>query len=200
MGLTLEYPDGATPLSHEDLLALIPSHITTQGQLNEWEFVNVGKGERWAFARRQENILSIGFMWSLHKQMFGDTWKWAGATRIRETIPGVAPETIEVETKKLCENVKVQLEHKSWAIDEIAARFHHLLVKIHPFPNGNGRFSRTMTDLLLVRNNADRFTWGEGDLISDSEVRKRYISGLRSADEKNYGPLFAFVRSVGRRT
>ena len=199
MGLTLEYPDGATPLSPEDLLALIPSHITTQGQLNEWEFVNVDKGERWAFARRQENILTIDFMWNLHKQMFGDTWKWAGKRRTSETIPGVAPEAIEVETKKLCENVKAQLEHKNWVIDEIAARFHHLLVKIHPFPNGNGRFSRTMTDLLLVHNDAEQFTWGEGDLTSDGDVRKRYISALRFADEKDYGPLFGFVRSVGRR-
>lgn len=198
MGLVLEYPDGATPLSHEDLLALIPSHITTQGQLNEWEFVNVGKGEDWVFSRKQKNIFSIDFMWSLHKQMFGDTWKWAGKTRNSETIPGIAPESIEVETKKLCENVKVQLEYKSLGIDEIAARFHHLLVKIHPFPNGNGRFSRTMTDLLLVHNGAERFTWGAGDLISNtSEVRKRYISALRIADEKIYEPLFDFVRSGG---
>ena len=198
MGLTLEYPEGATPLSPEDLAGLIPSYITTRGQLNEWEFVNVGKGERWAFARRQENILSIDFMWSLHRQMFGDTWRWAGKTRTRETIPGIAPETIEIETKKLCENVKVQIEYQTWTVDEIAARFHHLLVKIHPFPNGNGRFARTMTNLLLVYNNAELFTWGEGDLITNSEVRKRYISALRFADEKDYGPLFGFVRSVGR--
>jgi len=198
VGLELEYPEGATPLSAEDLAGLIPSHITTRGQLNEWEFVNVGKGELWAFSKRQEDILSIAFMWSLHKQMFGDTWRWAGTRRIAETNLGIAPETIEIETKKLCENVKVQIEYKSWGIDEVAARFHHLLVKIHPFPNGNGRFSRTMSDLLLVRNNAERFTWGEGDLINDSEVRKRYISALRLADQKNYDALFSFVRSVSR--
>lgn len=198
MGLTLEYPDGATPLTAEDLAGLIPSHITTRGQLNEWEHVNVGKGEDWAFAKKQENMLSIDFMWRLHKEMFGDTWKWAGATRLRETNLGIAPESIEIEAKTLCENVKVQIEHKVWTVDEIAARFHHLLVKIHPFPNGNGRFSRTMADLLLAYNGAERFTWGDGDLIDDGEVRKRYILALRAADGKDYGPLFGFVRSIGR--
>ena len=198
MGLTLDYPEGATPLSAEDLAGLIPSHLTTRGQLNEWEFLNVTEGERWASGRRHENILSIDFMWRLHRRMFDGTWKWAGSTRIRETIPGIALEQIEIETKQLCENVKAQIEHKSPSIDEIAARFHHLLVKIHPFPNGNGRFSRTMTDLFLMQNGAERFTWGAGDLINDGEVRKRYISALRSADGKDHGSLFGFVRSVGR--
>ena len=100
MGLILDYPEGATPLSPEDLAGLIPSHLTTRGQLNEWEFLNVAEGERWAFARSHENILSIDFMWSLHKRMFDGTWKWAGSTRIRETIPGIAPEQIEIETDR----------------------------------------------------------------------------------------------------
>ncbi|MGH9428935.1 MAG: mobile mystery protein B, partial [Terriglobia bacterium] len=77
MGLTLDYPEGATPLSPEDLAALIPSHIANRWQLNEWEFLNVAEGERWAFARRHENILSIDFMWSLHKRMLDETWEWA---------------------------------------------------------------------------------------------------------------------------
>jgi Fic-DOC domain mobile mystery protein B len=196
VGLKLEYPEGATPLSPEDLEGLVPSHITTRAQLNEWESVNVGKGEQWAFATRQKEILSIDFMWTLHKQMFGDTWQWAGKRRIRETIPGIAPEAIEGETKNLCENVKVQLKDKQWGIDEIAARFHHLLVAIHPFPNGNGRFARTMTDLVLVHSNAQAFTWGAGDLINNGEVRSRYIAALRRADAKDYGPLFNFVRST----
>ena len=198
MGLILDYPEGATPLSAEDLAGLIPSHLTTREQLNEWEFLNVAEGERWAFARSHENILSIDFMWSLHKRMFDGTWKWAGSKRIRETIPGIAPEQIEIETKQLCENVKMQIRDKSWPIDEIAARFHHLLVKIHPFPNGNGRFSRTMTDLFLAHNGVERFTWGAGDLINDGEVRKRYIAALRSADGRDHRPLFGFVRSIGR--
>lgn len=197
--LKLEYPPGATPLDPDDAAGLIPDQITTQGQLNDWEYLNVAKGEEWALTTREKNILSIKFVQTLHEKMFGDTWSWAGAIRRKETLPvGVAPENIRPELKTLLENVDAQIKDGSWRIEEIAARFHHKMVYIHPFPNGNGRFSRTMTDLLLVRNGAERFTWGAGDLINDGEVRKRYISALRSADERNYGPLFGFVRSAGR--
>lgn len=197
MGITIEYPTGATPLDAEDLAALIPSHLTTRQQLNDWEMLNVREGEGWAFSRKQENILSIDFMQTLHKRMFGDTWSWAGKIRTKETLPvGIAPETIEIEIKKLCQDVEAQVQHGAWHLDEIAARFHHRLVFIHPFPNGNGRFSRTMADLLLVQNGKDRFTWGAEDLNRDGEVRDRYLSALRAADAKDYGLLFGFIRDT----
>ncbi len=139
-------------------------------------------------------------MQTLHKRMFGDTWRWAGEIRKTEKNVGVAPENIEVELKKLCDDVQAQLKDKAWNIDEIAARFHHRLVYIHPFPNGNGRFARTMTDLLLVQNGADRFTWGKANLNSDGEARDRYISALRAADAKNYASLFDFVRDTPKKS
>ena len=195
MGINLHYPVGATPLDPNEAAGLIPDHITTQEQLNEWEYRNVSQGERWAFARKRKNILSFDFMKALHKRMFGDTWSWAGERRTTEKTIGIAPENIAVELKKLCENVESQLKYKSWPIDEIAARFHHRLVYIHPFPNGNGRFARTMTDLLLVQNGKERFTWGATDLIGDGEIKHQYISALRAADAKDYTHLFGFVRS-----
>lgn len=197
MGIKIEYPVGATPLDKEDAAALKPGHLTTREQLNEWESLNILEGESWAFSKRQENMLSIDFMQMLHKHMFGDTWGWAGLIRTKETLPiGIAPERIEIEIKKLCRDVEVQIEDGGWGIDEIAARFHHRLVFIHSFPNGNGRFSRTMTDLLLVQNGKGRFTWGGEDLNRNGEVRDRYISALRAADAKDYSPLFGFVRST----
>jgi len=196
VGIKPEYPVGATPLDPDDAAALIPGHVTTREQLNDWEMLNIREGEAWAFARRHENILSIDFMQKLHKRMFGDTWGWAGKTRTKETLPvGIAPENIAVELKKLCEDVESQLKYKSWPIDEIAARFHHRLVYIHPFPNGNGRFARTMTDLLLVQNGKKRFTWGAADLIGDGEIKHQYISALRAADARDYTHLLRFVRS-----
>lgn len=196
MGIKIEYPVGATPLDAGDAAALIPSHLTTQKQLNEWEMLNVREGEGWAFSKRQENILSIDFMQTLHKHMFGNTWDWAGQIRKKETSPvGIAPENIRIEIKELCEDVEAQIKDRGWHIDEIAARFHHRLVFIHPFPNGNGRFARLMTDLLLVQNGEERFTWGSGDLNGDGKVRGRYISALHAADSRNYGPLLKFVRS-----
>jgi Fic-DOC domain mobile mystery protein B len=195
VGIDHESPPGATPLDPDEAEGLIPDHITTQGQLNRWELRNVLAGETWAFGAKRSNILSIEFMQTLHKKMFGDTWRWAGNFRKTEKNIGVAPETIETGLKELCEDVKAQLKYKSWPLDEIAARFHHRLVYIHPFPNGNGRFARTMSDLLLVEHGAERFSWGAGDLVSNtSEVRNRYISALQAADRKDYRELFAFVR------
>ena len=196
MGIDFKYPAGATPLDLDEAADLIPRHISNQGQLNAWELRNVLEGENWAFAGKRANMLSLGFMQTLHKRMFGDTWRWAGKFRKTEKNIGVAPENIHIELKKLCDDVRAQLEHESWDIDEIAARFHHRLVSIHSFPNGNGRFARTMTDLLLVHNGAERFTWGKTDLNADGGVRKRYIAALRAADAKNYAILFDFVRNT----
>ncbi|HYA27393.1 MAG TPA: mobile mystery protein B, partial [Acidobacteriota bacterium] len=184
-----------TPLDPGETAGLIPSHITTQQQLNEWELANILEGERWAFGRRHKDLLSIQFVGALHKRMFGNTWSWAGMFRNSEKNIGVAPEGIQPELLKLCKDVKAQLEHKSQRLDEIAARFHHRLVSIHPFANGNGRLARTMTDLLLVQNGAERFTWGAGNLVAAGSARQRYLDALRQADARNYGPLFAFVRS-----
>lgn len=196
MGVELKYPAGATPLDPDEIAGLIPSHISNQGQLNAWEFQNVLRGDTWAFASKRTDILSLEFMQTLHSKMFGDTWRWAGQIRETEKNIGVAPEQIRVEIKKLCGDVKVQLEHKNLPFDEIATRFHHRLVCIHPFPNGNGRFARVMTDLLLVHNGRERFSWGAGDLIGDGEVRGKYISALRAADTKDHEPLRMFVRSA----
>lgn len=197
MGIKIEYPVGATPLDADDSAALVQGHLATREQLNDWETLNVSKGEDWAFSKRHENILSIDFMQALHKRMFGDTWGWAGKIRTKETLPvGIAPEGIEIEIKKLCQDVEAQIKDGGWQIDEIAAKFHHRLVFIHPFTNGNGRFSRTMTDLLLVQNGKDRFTWGGEDLNRNGEVRDRYMSALHAADAKDYKPLFGFVRNT----
>ena len=107
---------------------------------------------------------------------------------------GVDPPLIGMKLTDLFRDVEAQLANQSEPIDEIAARFHHRLVSIHPFPNGNGRFSRTMTDLLLKSNGKKAFSWGGGSLNA-AEIRHRYISALRAADAHDLSALFAFVRS-----
>lgn len=193
MAVEFNYPEGATPLDPEDAAALIDSHVTTQGQVNELEFKNVSKGNLWAFTRAPDGVLTIAFMQQLHVRMFGDTWKWAGVIRPKETHPvGVAPEAIRPRIGELCADVEAQLEDGAWSVEEIAARFHHRLVFIHPFTNGNGRFSRTMADLVLVKKGREPFGWGP-DLGRDNEERKRYLSALRAADAKDYQPLFKLL-------
>ncbi|MFA6311446.1 MAG: mobile mystery protein B [Sterolibacterium sp.] len=195
MAMNLDYPPGATPLDPDEAAGLIPAHIANHGQLNEWEMVNILEGERWAFGRRHPDLLESAFVCRLHKRMFGNTWRWAGKFRTTEKNIGVDPVRIQPDLHDLCEDIKAQLAHASYPLDEIAARFSHRLVAIHPFANGNGRLSRTLADLLLVQHGASRFTWGAGNLIADSEVRQRYLAALRAADGKDYGSLLAFVRS-----
>lgn len=195
MALTHDYPPGATPLNPDELEGLIPTHITTQGQLNEWEQRNIVEGEQWAFSRKRGDLLSTDFACALHKHMFGDTWRWAGMIRDSEKNLGIDPAQIRPALHDLFEDVKAQLEHRSYPLIEVAGRFHHRLVSIHPFPNGNGRFSRTMADLLLVQHGGERFTWGHGDLVAEGQVRDRYLEALRAADTNDYQRLLEFVRS-----
>ena len=196
MAINFDYAPGATPLDPDEAAGLIPSHIANHAQLNEWEMVNILEGEHWAFSRKHKNMLDSDFVCRLHKRMFGDTWRWAGTFRTTEKNIGIDPIQIPLALHNLCEDVKTQLEYKSYPPDEIAARFSHRLVAIHPFANGNGRLSRTIADLLLVQHGAARFTWGAGaNLVAEGDVRQHYLDALRAADERDYGRLLAFVRS-----
>lgn len=193
--MILDYPPGATPLDPDEAAGLVPSHIVNHGQLNEWEMANILDGERWAFGRKHKDLLASAFICRLHKRMFGDTWRWAGKFRATEKNIGIDPMHIQPALRDLCEDVKTQVEFAAYPLDEIAVRFSHRLVAVHPFANGNGRLSRTAADLLLVQHGAARFTWGIGNLVVDGEVRQRYLAALRAADGRDYTPLLAFVRS-----
>lgn len=197
MAVNFEEPSDATPLDPDEADGLIPSHIATRGQLNEWEQQNILEGERWAFSRKHPNLLTDGFVRQLHRRMFGKTWKWAGKYRTTEKNIGIDPRHIPPRLVELLHDVQTQIAHRAYPPDEIAARFHHRLVWIHPFPNGNGRVSRTMTDLLLESQGAESFSWGGEniDLVGAGEIRDRYINALRAADEGDYRQLLAFVRS-----
>ena len=108
----IDYPFGATPLDADELASLIPRHITTQGELNEWEQLNIVQGEQWARKQRKE-ILNEGFLRQLHKQMFGETWKWAGEFRKSDKNIGIDWPRISVELRKLLDDVHYRIEHAS---------------------------------------------------------------------------------------
>jgi Fic-DOC domain mobile mystery protein B len=194
--MIFDEPAGATPLDPDEAAGLRLTHITTRGELNRWEQENIAAGDSWAFGRRHKDLLDEGFMRRLHRRMFGEVWRWAGEFRRSGKNIGVDRLQIPIELRKLRDDVRAWLEYGSYPPDEIAARFHHRLVAIHPFANANGRHARTVTDLLLVqRLGRSRFSWGRGKLTDSSEVRKRYIDALRAADRGDYGPLLQFVRS-----
>jgi Fic-DOC domain mobile mystery protein B len=162
--------------------------------LDEWELSNILDGERWAFSDRRADLLEPSFIRELHRQMFGRTWRWAGRYRLTERNIGVAPPEIATAVQILCADVREQLESGAFGLDEIAARFSHRLVSIHPFANGNGRHSRTIADLLLVQQSAARFSWGAAVLHHENDARQSYLQALRRADQGDYGPLLHFAR------
>lgn len=187
-------PDDATPLSEEEKQGLIPSYISTRAELNQAEQKNIVKAEIWAFSKKR-SPLDVAFLKELHKKMYGDVWEWAGEFRKSERNIGIEAYRIESELHQLVGDTQYQVDHESFPPDEIAARFHHRLVLIHPFPNGNGRHSRLATDILLKYLGAERFTWGAGDLAAKGEIRTKYIAALQVADKHDYSPLMTFVRS-----
>lgn len=189
------YAEGATPFNQDDATQLIPNHITTQNQLNEWEQANILKAEHWLFSQKRKDMLRTDFLQKLHHKMFSQTWLWAGTFRKHQTNIGVNPFEIAVSLNVLCEDVLFWIQNKTYSMDEIATRFHHRLVLIHPFPNGNGRHARLITDALLFYYGLPRFSWGKVNLVIPSHTRKNYINALRSADQGNIDPLLHFVRS-----
>jgi len=187
--------DGAsTPLTEEEREELIPSYITLRSELNEAEQRNILDAEEWAFSRKR-NVLSEKFLKELHKKMFGKVWKWAGEPRLSERNIGVDVYRISTDLRQLINDCQYWIDNKTYEPDEIAARFSHRLVQIHPFPNGNGRHSRTAADLLLVNLGQERFSWGRENLVCANETRKSYIDALHAADKHDYASLFEFVRS-----
>jgi Fic-DOC domain mobile mystery protein B len=189
------HPDGATEIDPNESEGLIPKHITTQGQLNEWEQNNIIAAEKWAFLKNKSDVLTIEFTKKLHKKMFDLTWKWAGDFRRSNKNLGVVWPMINMELGKLLEEVNYQLINNVYPIREIATRFHHKLVAIHCFANGNGRHARLAADILLVSLGDKRFSWGKGDLYNANNARKIYINSLRKADNYDYTDLLNFVDS-----
>jgi Fic-DOC domain mobile mystery protein B len=186
--------DAATPLTPDERKDLILSYITTRDQLNEVEQRGIAAADRWAFSRRR-TVLDEGFLYRLHKRMFGEVWRWAGASRNSERNIGVAPVYIGVELRQLLDDVRYWIDHVTYPPDEIALRFHTRLTWIHPFPNGNGRHARLAADLLIIALGGQRFTWGGRSLTAPDETRRTYIAAVRAGDNHDLAPLLAFARS-----
>ena len=194
--MNFEYPDGATPIDLDEAQGLLLPHISTRGELDRWEQDNISEAEAAVFRRRQRDVLTEKYARTLHKKMFGSVWRWAGKFRRSQKNIGIEWIQIPVALRQLFDEVNGWLEYDTFSPDEIAARFHHRLVAIHAFPNGNGRHARLMADIVLVYLlGQKRFSWGQENLTNAGECRRHYIEALRAADRHDYGPLLAFVRS-----
>jgi Fic-DOC domain mobile mystery protein B len=191
----LEYPEGATPLDQNELDGLKFKHITTRGELDELEQVNIESGLRWLARRRRRDVLTVDFAVRLHKRLFGDVWRWAGAFRRTGKNIGVDPIHIEVELRRLMDGARYWAEHATYKPIEAAVRLHHRLVSIHPFPDGNGRHARILADTMLESvYRVEPIDWAGGQNLQRMNLRRiAYIAALKAADKGDLSPLMAFA-------
>lgn len=198
MGLEINYLDGQTPLSEEELDGLKISSITTREELDEFEQLNIEKAIQWTIGKKiySEELFSEKFIKDLHKRMYGEVWKWAGTFRTSEKNLGIKCYLIPVQLKQLLDDATFWYANNVFAPEEFAVRFKHQLVSIHCFANGNGRHSRLMADLIMEKLYQQSFlTWGGSSLVKSNEKRKAYIKAIQKADRQDLKQLIIFAKS-----
>ena len=193
--MQFEYAPRATPIDPDEALDLIPKHISTQADLNAWEEMNIVEGANWVARQKIIQGLDEGLVREMHSRMFNKTWLWAGTFRKSAKSIGIDWTQIAVALKNLLDNTAYQIENQAVPIDEIVVRFHHQLLLIHAFPNGNGRHARLIADALIVNLGGKRFSWGGNTSIATLGLtRQNYLSALRAADKGDITPLMLFAR------
>lgn len=192
----LTYPPGATPVDPDEMEGLKIAHIATRDELNRFEQDNINDAIQWLAKRQKSDILTEKFIKKLHDEMFGKVWSWAGSFRRSGKNIGVDWWQIPVHLRSLIDDVKHWIESETYPPDEIAVRFHHKLVWVHLFSNGNGRHARLMADIFLKDVlQQEPFTWNMKNINDEGEVRNLYIAALRKADDDDYSMLLKFIRS-----
>jgi len=198
MGLNLEYINGQTPLDEDEKEGLKIKTIATRGELDEFEQNNIEEANMWILSKKFtiDKLMTEIFIRNSHKRMYGKVWSWAGEFRNTNKNIGVDKWQISTALKALLDDTLFWVKNETFPPDEIAIRFKHRLVSIHCFPNGNGRHSRLMADIIIDKiYNKEMFTWGAQNLIKQSKTRNYYLTAVRKADQNNYSLLLDFARS-----
>lgn len=198
MGLAIDYEDGQTPLDEEEKVGLLIPTIATRGELDEFEQQNIEQAIQWTLGRsfKASAIFTESFIRTVHKRMYADVWAWAGEFRKTDKNIGIDKWRIATELKYLLDDIRYWHENNTYPPDEIAVRFKHRLVSIHCFPNGNGRHSRLMADIIIEKiYKRPVFTWGAAKLSSVGDARAAYLKAVKAADQGNYSLLLTFARS-----
>jgi Fic-DOC domain mobile mystery protein B len=194
-------PAGATALTDAERQGLLLP-VLTRAELNRAEAASISDAMSWLFlsGRRLRPELVTGEDWlkRLHRRMYGQVWAWAGQYRTSDRNLGVPYWQMRMDMRVLRDDALAWLADTttaSYGDDECAIRFGYRLVVIHPFPNGNGRWSRLASDALIVALGGTRFSWGAASLTEPGATRRDYISALQAADSGgDLGPLIAFAR------
>jgi Fic-DOC domain mobile mystery protein B len=198
----LDEPDDGTPLTDEERQGLrLP--VLTRKELNRAEAENISRAMTWLFLSRRrlrpEPVTREAWLMRLHWRMYDQVWTWAGRYRTADRNLGAPYWQIRVDMHNLEADAQAWLTDTSatrFSDDECAIRFGYRLVVIHPFANGNGRWSRLASDALIVALGGHRFSWGGASLTETGQLRRSYITALQAADTvRDFGPLLAFARS-----
>ena len=198
MGLDLIYNDGQTPLDEDEKEDLLIQSIATRGELDEFEQQNIEDTIQWSLTRRfkSERILSESFIQELHKRMYRNVWRWAGEYRKTNKNIGFDKLEIPIALRSLIDDASYWLENNIYDPEEFAIRFKHRLVSIHCFPNGNGRHSRMIADIIVEKIfQQPVFSWGSKNLSDEKESREKYLIAIRKADKGDFSLLLKFARS-----
>jgi Fic-DOC domain mobile mystery protein B len=190
--------EASTAISFDDAAALKPN-LATKRDLDQWEYRNILEARSWALDSRRlgrSNPLTESYIRELHFRMFNQTWRWAGRFRTSNQNLGIPFGQICEQLAQLLGDAGFWVENKTFDIQEIAVRFHHRIVWIHPFPNGNGRHARLIADVIAMKWGCEPFSWGPSDLIAAGAARDEYIKALKTADNNgDIKPLLLFARS-----
>lgn len=198
MGLDLDYIDGQTPLDEDEKEGLLIPTIATRGELDEFEQQNIEQAVQWSLRRsfKADAVFTEDFIRALHVRMYGNVWAWAGDFRKTNKNIGVDKWQIPTELRQLLDDVKYWYANNTYSPDEITIRFKHRLVSIHCFPNGNGRHSRLMADIVIEKIfKLPHYTWGAGNLIKQGDARTVYLTAIKAGDKGDIQPLINFARS-----
>ncbi len=198
MGLEIEYIEGQTPLDEEEKEGLRLDSITTRGELDEFEQLNIEKAIKWTLGKKWKPtyILSELFIRELHKKMFNDVWIWAGEFRRTNKNIGVDKYQIGISLKQLLDDSLYWLVNKTYSDEEFAIRFKHRIVRIHCFPNGNGRHSRLMADIIISQLfGKPIFRWNSSNINKKGDARSNYLAAIRAADAGDMEPLIKFAKT-----
>ncbi len=189
----------STPLNDSSGLKLDISKKYTVEEVYFYEAKNIAKATlKYLSLVPDKKLAPFNFTWllTLHKEMFGDVWEWAGELRKVELNIGVKPYLISTEIKKLVDDITFWEKNNSFDIIEIAARIHHRAVQIHPFLNGNGRWARMLANIYLKQNGLSPTKWNDDLLAKENLHRNDYINALRKADNGDYKDLIKMQSNI----
>jgi Fic-DOC domain mobile mystery protein B len=190
-------PEGATPI--EDASGLLVEGVLTYDALNAVEAENILRAVNAHLRRRKRRgavLLTEEYLRHVHRDMFDSVWEWAGRYRDAALNIGVPAPRIREEVAKLCQDVSFwdAQQDNPLPVLERAVRLHHRLSWIHPFPNGNGRHARLMSDIYLYVNGCKQPEWPSSAMSGAGDVRAGYLDALRKADGGDFEPLIVYTR------